>query len=254
MFGHQRNGKKTYYDRDRGHSGGNELDKFAVWLKNVYTAYPRSKDAALRDITISIPYKTIILITGPNGSGKTTFLELILGFLKPLTGEIYVLGNKMPRNARKVRLSMSYLPQDFMRESTEPYSVWDVVLMGLAAYGKPFGIISQDDEERIRWAIRVVGLEGLEDRPIGQLSGGQQQRAMLARAIVRKPKLLLLDEPFSSLDPEGREHVSEILKTLREEFGTTILVVSHVIEPLVNYADCVIELREGRVVREEWIS
>jgi len=223
-------------------------------MKNVFTAYPESKDAALKNISFKIPYQTITLITGPNGSGKTTLLELIIGFLKPLVGELYVLGYKMPKHARKVRLKTGYLPQDFMRSPSEPYTVLDVITMGLAPYLKPFNTIPKDIKKKISWVLRLTGLEGLEDTPVGQLSGGQQQRVMLARVLVRQPQLILLDEPFSSLDQSTRKEVSQLLKEIRDRYKTTIIVVSHVIEPIIDFADALIELREGSVVKEEWFS
>jgi len=189
-----------------------------------------------------------VLITGPNGSGKTTLLELILGFLRPLKGKVFVLGYLMPKYKREVRLMTSYLPQDFMRDPNEPYTVLEVIRMGLAPYSMPFSKLTKRQLKLINWALEKVGMRGFEDRPIGKLSGGQQQRVMLARALVRKPKLLLLDEPFASVDVEYRENIARLLRDIKNEEKTTILVVSHVEEPIKKYADQIIKLKNGSLV------
>lgn len=229
-------------------SGENE-DKVAVLLRNVTTAYPRSKDSALKNISISIEYGSLTLVTGPNGAGKTTLLELILGFLRPIKGIVRVLGFDMPKYARKVRLMSSYLMQDFMKPPNETYTVKQVVSMGLAAFKGPVRPLSKREKERVEWAIETVGLEGLEEKPIGTLSGGQQQRAFLARVIVRRPKLILLDEPFSSLDREGRLETSKLINDIRKHLNSTVIVVSHDISPIINYVDKIIEMENGHVVR-----
>lgn len=226
----------------------------AIHAKNVSTAYPRSNDVALRNINVDIPLHSISLITGPNGSGKTTFLELVLGFLKPLTGKLYVLGYEMPRNAGKVRLQVSYLPQNFMRDEREAYSVEEVVLMGLAPYYAPFQKPSREELRIVREVTRKLGIEDLLDHPIGILSGGQQQKVMLARALVRKPKLILLDEPFSSIDRDSRGEIIELLNGIRKDYHATILIVTHILSDVTSIADLVIELRNGEVVKKEWIS
>jgi len=237
---------RIYYREDRG--------KLAIYAKDVSTAYPKSGDAALVNVSLEIPYNTISLITGPNGSGKTTLLELILGFLRPLSGELLVLGYKMPKMVSIVRRNTSYLPQNFMRKSSDYYTVREVIIMGLASYYGPFQKISKKDFEFIEKVLKRLDLWGLADREIGKLSGGQQQRVMMARALARRPKLILLDEPFSCLDKESRVEVSNLINTIRREFSATILIVSHVLDPIIDYADLLIEICDGRVVKHEWIS
>jgi len=229
---------------------GEDEYRVAVLLKNVTTAYPRSKDPALKNVSISIKKGSLSLVTGPNGAGKTTLLELILGFLRPLSGTVRVLGLEMPKHARKVRLMSSYLMQDFMKPPTETYTVKQVVSMGLAAFKGPVRPLSEREKELIKRAIKMVGLEGLEEKPIGILSGGQQQRAFLARVIVRQPKLILLDEPFSSLDREGRMEISMLINDIRKHLNSTVIVVSHDISPIIDYVDKVIEMKDGCVVSE----
>ena len=209
---------------------------------------------ALRNINVNIPLNSISLITGPNGSGKTTFLELVLGFLKPLTGKLYVLGYEIPRNASKVRLHVSYLPQNFMRDERETYSVKEVILMGLASYYAPFQKPSKEELRMVKEVTKRLGISDLLDYPMGILSGGQQQRVMLARALIRKPKLILLDEPFSSIDRDSRKAIVELLSRIRDEYKATIVIVTHILSDVISIADQIIELRDGKVVRSKWIS
>ena len=224
-------------------------DNIAVYLENVTTAYPRCTDPALKEVSLSIEEGSIALVTGPNGAGKTTLLELILGFLRPLVGTVRILGYRIPEHVRKVRLLSSYLMQDFMRGPNETYTVKQVVSMGLAPYKPPIRSLSDKEKKRVIEAIATVGLLGLEDRPIGTLSGGQQQRVFLARVLVRQPKLILLDEPFSSLDREGRIECSELINKIKTKLNTTIVVVSHDKKPILKYVDKIIEMENGRVAR-----
>ncbi len=224
---------------------------YAVELVNVTTRYPRSRDPALIDVSFKAPEGSIVLVTGPNGAGKTTLLQVILGFLKPLKGRVRVLGYEVPRHARLVRKFIGYLKQDFMKPKTETFRVKEVVAMGLAPYKGLFQSISEEDEKAIFDALRMVGAEDLVEKPFGILSGGQQQRVMLARVIVRKPKLILLDEPFSSIDREGRAELARIIYDMEKKLGATAVIVSHDVKPLEEYADLIVELRNGRIARVE---
>lgn len=228
-----------------------ENRNYAIELINVTTRYPRSRDPALIDVSFKAPRKSIVLVTGPNGAGKTTLLQVILGFLKPLKGRVYVLGYEMPRYARLVRKSIGYLKQDFMKPKNETFRVKEVVAMGLAPYKGLFESLSEEDEKAIIDALRIVGAEDLVEKPFGILSGGQQQKVMLARVIVRKPKLLLLDEPFSSIDRESRAELARLIHDLRRRLGATAVVVSHDTRPLEEYSDLIVELRNGRITRVE---
>lgn len=223
---------------------------YAVAIKNVSTSYPRSNDVALRDVSLDIAYGSITLITGPNGAGKTTLLELILGFLRPIKGKIFVLGKEMPKNAISVRRRCSYVMQNFMKPPNTPYTALNVVLMGLAPYKGPFGKLNVNEEKFLNELSKLLGVKNLLGKPFGTLSGGQQQRIMLLRALIRKPQLLLLDEPFSSIDRESREDFSRLIYDIRKRYKCTIIVVSHYTDPLIGYVDRTVVLRDGRVVNE----
>jgi len=231
-------------------AGRDLQNKVAIKLENVSTYYSGETKPAIRDVSLEIRVGDLVLISGPNGSGKTTLLETILGLLKPREGEVLLLGHRIPKDASLVRKRCSYLPQDFMKPAGEPFSVKEVVAMGLSSI-RPLGKLDQNDWEAVYEVLDVFRIRNLADRPFGRLSGGQQQKVMLARALVRKPSVLFLDEPFSALDKESRAYLSrEILPDLVKK-GTTVLLVSH--DVAYRPPDCnkIIYMKDGVLVRVE---
>ncbi len=223
--------------------GGN-----VIGFNNVWVSYSGSNRPAIRDVTLEVREGELVLITGPNGAGKTTLLETSLGLLKPFLGEVRLLGVKI--SSRKVitaRKSCSYVPQDFMKPPFETYTAMHVILLGFAPYKSIFEGINGRDIERVEQIAELLGIESLLDKPIGTLSGGQQQRVMIARALARKPKLALFDEPFSSLDREGRMIVSTSLRRYVDEENATVVVVSHDVNPIVDLADTTIKMKDGKI-------
>ena len=194
-----------------------------------------------------IPQNTLSLIVGPNGAGKTTLLETILGLLKPKRGTVKIFGYDMREKAQFVRKMCSYLPQDFMKSSDEPFLVKEVVAMGIAS-NRDFGRVKEEDWKMVYKALELVGMLEFSERPIGKLSGGQQQKVMLARALVRKPKLLLLDEPFSSLDKDSRKFISEDLLPRLIDDGCTIIMVSHDVAFRPKICDLIVKMEFGRII------
>jgi len=220
---------------------------YAVELIDVSTYYYGEKRPAIRNISLKIPANTLSLVAGPNGAGKTTLLETILGLLKPKRGTVKIFGHDMRRKAQLIRRMCSYLPQDFMKDSDEPFLVKDVVAMGIAS-NRDFGKLEEEDWRMVYEALELVGMLKFSERPIGKLSGGQQQKVMLARALVRKPKLLLLDEPFSSLDKDSRRSISESLLPYLVKNGCTVIMVSHDLTFRPAVCDLVIRMESGRIV------
>lgn len=220
------------------------MDEYAVELENVSTYYYGERRPAIRDVSLRIPAGVLALITGPNGAGKTTLLETILGLLRARRGRISVLGYDVPGEVEKVRRLASYVPQDFMKPPTEPFTAREVVAMGLSPL-RPLGRLSKADWIRVDQALELLGLSECSERPYGRLSGGQQQKIMLARALVREPELLLLDEPFSAIDKESRRLIIGGIFPQLLERGCTILLVSHHPEPGLLDPDIVIELENG---------
>ena len=219
---------------------------YVVELLNVSTHYYGERRPAIRNVTLRIPSSTFTLIAGPNGSGKTTLLETILGLLKPSTGVVKMLGYEIPREASKARRFCSYLPQDFMKPASEPFTAREVVAMGLSSR-KSMGWLSEEDWMQVDRMLSLLGMLEYADKPFGKLSGGQQQKVMLARALVRNPKLLLLDEPFSAMDRESRSFITKTIFPRLLDSGCTVILVSHVFELESIAPNLIVEMREGRV-------
>ncbi|RLI05985.1 metal ABC transporter ATP-binding protein [Candidatus Bathyarchaeota archaeon] len=227
-----------------------ELEKnevYAVEFQGVSTYYFGEAKPAITNVWLKIPPKSLTLIVGPNGSGKTTLLETLLGLLKPKFGRVKLLGYDVPEQVNVARRMCGYLPQDFMRPPGEPFSVKEIVGMGLAS-NKPFGKLNENDWLMVEEALNLVGIDDLANRPVGRLSGGQQQKVMLARALVRKPKLLLLDEPFSALDETSRRFIAETLLPSLIEDGCTVVMVSHDVSFKPKGCTMTVRMNSGRIV------
>ena len=189
-------------------------------------------------------------MTGPNGAGKTTLVETCLGLLKPYMGTVELLGvDTRSRAVTSVRKLCSYVPQDFMKPPHVTYSVKQVIAMGLTSAKAAFEPITESEEARIAEVAELLGVRNLLDEPIGKLSGGQQQRVFIARALVRNPQALFLDEPFSSIDAGSRHRIAEVLRKYVDKAGAFAMIVSHDTGPVEPISDVTIELDNG-VVKE----
>lgn len=200
--------------------------------------YSIEDSTILEDINLNIGKGEIVAVVGPNGGGKTTLIKLILGLIKPTTGYITING-KSPEEALKEKF-IGYLPQMINFDRQFPISALDVVL---------FGIIPEkiSKEEKINLGLKyieMVGMKGFESKPFGKLSGGQQQRIMIAKALISKPKLLILDEPSTGVDVVAQESFYELIKKLNKEEGLTILIVSHDIGVVISFAHKVVGLNK----------
>ena len=170
---------------------------------------------------LSVPCGEFACVVGPNGGGKTTFLKLILGLLKPTTGNVKVLG-KSPKHARS---SIGYVPQHSKFDANYPVSVLDVVLMGSLHKDFWWGGYSKEQQDYAWEAMKEVQIDSFANSNFSSLSGGQQQRALIARALASKPKLLLMDEPTSNIDVYGTELFYELFEKINKSYS--IIMVSH---------------------------
>jgi len=219
-----------------------------IKLEDVSTVYEGERRPAIKGVNLTLKRNELVYVVGPNASGKTTLLETINGLLPPFKGKVSVFGLDMQSHGRKVRCKIGYVPQDFMVKPGEPYTALDVVLMGL--YGQ-IGFLHQPeekDQKKALEAMKLLGVEELVNRPMGKLSGGQQQKVMLARAIAKKPSVLLLDEPFSNLDPESRAKIPSLISRLHEEKELTTLIVTHDIHHMINQCHRVVAISNGKIV------
>ncbi len=193
-----------------------ENDDVIIRLRGVNML--REHKRVLSDVDLDVRKGDFIAVTGPNGGGKTTLLRIILRLLKPTTGSVEYLSGGVPVK----RLSIGYLPQKNMIDSRFPLSVRDVVASGLLGVN---GLDKEEISRRTAEMLATVGLEEKAESPIGELSGGQFQRTLLARALVAKPDVLVLDEPLSYLDKHFEHRIYDIISSLPE--GTTVILVSH---------------------------
>lgn len=190
-----------------------------IELKNIQAAYDQK--VVLRDVNLSIYEHDFLGVIGPNGGGKTTLMRVILGLLKPISGEICFFQNNQP----VPQLTIGYLPQYSQIDKKFPISVREVIFSGLYREKPLFGGYSASQKERVAEVITQMGLEGLEKRQIGELSGGQLQRVLLGRAIVQHPQVVILDEPSTYLDMRFEERLYRLLTDINRE--SAIVLVSH---------------------------
>lgn len=193
----------------------------------------------LEQIDLSLDSGHFMGIIGPNGAGKSTLLSIIAGLLQPTSGEVALLGKPLTKlNRLRLLRQVGFLNQLHHQERRLPLRVRDVVAMGAPDYTAPPWRRS-DNSEAIEQALEQVEMNDLADRDFRELSGGQQQRARLARALVRKPKLLLLDEPSAALDSKRQNKLYTLLRRLSNENGMTIIMVEHDIAAITTYVDSV---------------
>jgi len=191
----------------------------AIHFNSVTFAYRQR--AVLDDVSFTVKAGDFVGVIGPNGSGKTTLLKVIMGFLTPQSGKISVFG-KSPANAQS---KLAYVPQALSFDQLFPISVSELVLSGRLSRTSWLGRYNKEDRKRATAAIEQVGLEANAKQPFGTLSSGERQRALLARALISDPKLLLLDEPCANVDVEAQKVIYSVLEELKKKI--TIVMVTH---------------------------
>lgn len=204
-----------------------------VEFKNVSSSL--DEQVILEDINFTLKEKEFLTIIGPNGGGKTTILKIILGLIKPTKGIVNVFGMNPCNNSPSAGKFIGYLPQHIQSDLKFPINVFDVVLIG--RYNGLFKRYSKEDKQKVIDALKITGMENFKDRQIGKLSGGQMQRVFLARALVRNPKLLLLDEPTASADPEMQQSFYKLVEVLNKKMA--IVIVTHDVSAVLQYGKSV---------------
>jgi len=197
-------------------------EELPIQFSNVTVGYGNS--IVLENLNLKITKGEYVGIVGPNGSGKTTFLKTLLNSILPISGEIFIYGK--PLN-RKIRNDIGYVPQSSSIPRDFPLSVREAVVMG--RYGQ-IGLLHQpkkSDYSAVHDALVQVHMHGFANRPIGHLSGGEQQKVLIARALARKPTILLMDEPTSALDFEMTKSVFKLVDELNKEYGLTVIMIHH---------------------------
>ena len=206
----------------------------AIEIRNLTVAY--GENIALENLNLDVEAGSLMALVGPNGAGKSTLIKTILKFLKQITGEIKI-------NAK----TLAYVPQRNSVDWDFPTTLFDVVEMG--CYGRVglFKRVSKEEKQKVLKAIEQVGMLEFKDRQISELSGGQQQRAFIARALVQEADIYLMDEPFQGVDSTTEKSIVEILKQLKAE-GKTIIVVHHDLQTVPTYFESVALINKAVIV------
>jgi ABC-type Mn2+/Zn2+ transport system ATPase subunit len=184
--------------------------------------------AVLRGVNLSVSDGDFLGIVGPNGSGKTTLLKGLLGLIRPLRGSL-------SHRADRRTLRFGYVPQ---RERVTPFfpaTALELTLLGREVLAGPFRRLTRRDRDRALQSLDHVGVADLANRRFRDLSGGQQQRVLIARALALEPKVMLLDEPTNGMDLESEHLLMELIASLHDRDGLTVILVSHLLNLVVNY-------------------
>ncbi|MBD8975987.1 metal ABC transporter ATP-binding protein [Veillonella magna] len=204
-----------------------------IRLEKVYFSY--EQEDIVQDLSLVIPAGTFTIVVGPNGAGKTTLLRLVAGLLSPEEGKVTIDGLSVGEAQRQGLIHL--VPQIYNKNASQfPATVYEIVGLGLLVQAN---VSRHERQQRIEDALHKVGMWELRDRRIGELSGGQQQRVMIAQALARHSKYLLLDEPTSGVDMKASAHIFELLRSLCRQ-GLTIIMVTHDITEAAKVADEVI--------------
>ena len=200
-------------------------------------------------VDLTVRAGEFVAVLGPNGVGKSTMVKVLLGLLPSAAGEIRVLGGQPGRTAGA---RIGYLPQRRGFDPSLRIRGLDVVRLGLDGdrWGVPlpFGSARRRDRERVAEVVELVGASAYAHRPIGQCSGGEQQRLLIAQALVRRPEVLLLDEPLDSLDLPNQSAVAALIGRICHEQGVAVVMVAHDVNPILHHLDRVVYLAEGGAV------
>lgn len=215
------------YARDPQH----EHEAYALEVRALTAGYP-GLPPAIEDVNLRVPAGEIVGLIGPNGAGKSTLFKALMGLLRPVSGEVHAFGHPV----RESRAEIAYMPQIEEVDWDFPVSVLDVVLLGRYFAVRPFHRPSRSDRELAMAALERVRLAPFAGRQVGQLSGGQRRRVLMARAIARGARLLLLDEPFAGLDAAVQHDLIAILDSLAQE-GRSIVVATHDLSCVANSCD-----------------
>ena len=240
-----------------------------IEIKNLSAGY--DSRTVLRNVNLTVYDRDFLGIIGPNGGGKTTLIKCILGLLKPTAGEIlysdkrFVTSDKQGSAAQRPALTanrsvlkMGYLPQYNSIDRKFPITVEEVILSGLSSQTSLISRFTATHREKARQVIARMGLEGLEKRAIGALSGGQLQRALLGRAIISDPALVVLDEPSTYIDRRFEARLYELLAEINHDCA--IILVSHDIGTVLQQVKsiaCVnetLDYHPDTGVSEEWLE
>ncbi|MDR2692115.1 MAG: ABC transporter ATP-binding protein [Dysgonamonadaceae bacterium] len=211
---------------------------FQIEVNHVFKSFKQVR--AVNGISFHIRPGEFVGLLGPNGAGKTTMVEMMEGLKNPDSGEILIQGKTWKKHEAELREITGLSLQE--TRFTEKLKVRETLLL--------FASFFRLDDRRVDEVVELTGLESKLTALVGTLSGGQRQRLALAVALLNKPQILFLDEPTTGLDPHSRLDLWRILKTLKEEGGTTLILTTHYMEEAESLCDYIIIIDEGKILKE----
>lgn len=203
----------------------------AIFVNNLTVTYPAQNYPAVKAVSFSVHENSITTLIGPNGSGKTTIIKAILGLLE-YQGEIKIF-NQPIRQASQL---IGFVPQRFTFDNTFPMTVFEFVALPLIIQANS----PKPKRKQVLDTLELLKAQELADKTLASLSGGELQRVLLARSLVREPKLLLLDEPEVGIDVGGEQTLYDLLDDLVDKQKLTVLIASHELDVVYTYADYVL--------------
>lgn len=204
-------------------------------------SFSYGRGMVLEDVSLRVAPGEFVALVGPNGSGKTTLLKVLVGALRPWTGQVRILGAE-PEDLHE-RWRLGYVPQRPVLGSELPATVEEIVAAGRLRQRGWWRRLDAEDRENVEHALSAVGLAELASTPLNELSAGQQQRAFIARAFAGEPELLVLDEPIAGVDGESQRKFRDSIVHLIHEHGSGVLLVSHELAAVARDLDRVVVLK-----------
>ena len=215
-----------------------------VLVKDLETGY--GTKAVIEGLSFRVKSPFFLIIMGPNGAGKTTLLRTLIGSIKPISGSVVLYGIVPWKDKAKIRSIVGYAPQVINIREEVPVTVEEVVGMGLLSKLPPPRLISGSVKNLIKKYLNLVGLDGYEKTFFNHLSGGQQKRVLIASALIRRPKVLILDEPGSMLDFKVRCELSQLIEKIFQEGMADVIVTAHDIPPCLSVEPYLLLLNRER--------
>ena len=200
-----------------------------------------AKQSVINQVSMTIKEGEIYGFLGPNGSGKTTIMKMLLNLMKPTSGEIKILNQSIHNTSFEYLKNIGSLIE---------YPIFYEELTAYQNLKIHCSYMRYKDQDHLKKVLDIVGLQQVEKKKVKEFSLGMRQRLAIARAIVTKPKILLLDEPINGLDPIGIKEIRELLVMLKQQYGMTILISSHIVSEIESIADTIGILHHGKLIDE----